>query len=68
MDIMQTFVILGSILGGLLIISLVVLFFISRRSQKVMESLLLLLTKPERVKVHDAARVLQTILAEEISK
>lgn len=68
MDIMQTFVILGSILGGLLIISLIVLFFISRRSQKVMESLLLLLTKPERVKVHDAARVLQTILAEEISK
>ena len=68
MDIMQMFIIGSSILGGLLIISLIVLFFVSRRSQKVMESLLLLMTKPERAKIHDAVRVLQTILADEISK
>ena len=68
MDIMQIFIIGSSILGGLLIVSLIVLFFVSRRSQKVMESLLLLMTKPERAKIHDAVRVLQTILADEISK
>lgn len=68
MDINQILLIGGTTLGGLLIISLGVLFFVSRRSQKVMESLLTLMTRPERARVADAARVLQTILADEISK
>jgi len=68
MDINQILLIGGATLGGLLIISLGVLFFVSRRSQKVMESLLTLMTRPERARVADAARVLQTILADEISK
>ncbi|MDR1338134.1 MAG: methyl-accepting chemotaxis protein [Rickettsiales bacterium] len=62
---MQTILI---IFGVALAAALAVVFFISRRSQKVMESLLLLLTKPERAKIMDASRVLQTILADEIQK
>ena len=49
-------------------ITIFILAFISRKSQKVMESLLTILTKPERVKVQDATRVLQTVLKDEISK
>ncbi len=60
--------ILGGGLGFLLILALGVLFFVSRRSQKVMQSLLTLMTQPQRAKVQDAARVLQTILADEIAK
>ena len=55
-------------LGFFLAVVLGMLFFVSRRSQKVMESMMTLMTRPERAKVHDAARVLQTILADEISK
>ena len=55
-------------LGFLLLVTLGVLFFVSRRSQKVMQSLLTLMTRPERAKVSDATRVLQTILADEIAK
>lgn len=58
----------GGVMGFLLMIAMIVLFFVSRRSQKVMESLLLLMTRPERAKVQDAARVLQIILADEIAK
>lgn len=68
MEINMIFLIAGGILGFLLIISLVFLFSVSRRSQKVMESLLLLMTRPERAKIQDASRVLQTILADEINK
>ena len=60
--------IFGGGLGFLLLVALGVLFFVSRRTQKVMESMLVLMTRPERAKVHDAARVLQTILADEITK
>lgn len=55
-------------LGFFMAVVLGMLFFVSRRSQKVMESMMTLMTRPERAKVHDAARVLQTILADEISK
>lgn len=68
MDISQMFLIGGGLLGGLLFIMLIALFFISRRSQRTMESLLLLMTQPERAKIADASRVLQKILAGEISK
>lgn len=62
------FLILGGVFGLVLVAALIVLFFISRKSQKVMESLLLLMTKPERAKILDASRVLQTIMADEIIK
>ena len=68
MNITQILLIGGGVIGGLLFISLIVLFFVSRRSQKVMESLLAFITKPERAKVQDAVRVLNTILAGEMSK
>ena len=68
MDISQMFLIGGGVLGGLLFIMLIALFFISRRSQRTMDSLLLLMTQPERAKIADASRVLQKILAGEISK
>lgn len=50
------------------VITSTVLFFVSRKSQKVMESLLLILTRPERAKIVDAARVLRTIMSDEIEK
>lgn len=68
MEITQVLLIGGAILGGLLTITLGVLFFVSRKSQKVMESLLMIMTRPERAKVADAVRVLNTLLADEINK
>lgn len=55
-------------MGFLLFINLICLFFISRKSQRVMQSLLEIMTNPEQAKVQDAARVLQTILKDEITK
>lgn len=68
MEITQVLLIGGAILGGLLTITLGVLFFVSRKSQKVMESLLMIMTRPERAKVADAVRVLNTLLADEMNK
>lgn len=68
MEITELLMIGGAVLGGLLVITLGVLFFVSRKSQKVMQSLLMIMTRPERAKVADAVRVLQTILADEINK
>ena len=68
MEISQVIIIISSVLGGLLAIALGVVFFVSRRSQRVMESLLQLMTNPQRAQVADAARVLETILAGEIAK
>ena len=68
MDITQALMIGGGILGGLLLVTLGVLFWVSRKSQKVMQSLLTIMTRPERAKVADAVRVLNTILADEIYK
>ena len=68
MEITQVLLISGATLGGLLTITLGVLFFVSRKSQKVMESLLMIMTRPERTKIADATRVLNTLLADEISK
>ena len=55
-------------LGLLLVILLCVLFVISRKSQHVMQSMLNILLHPESVRVQDASRVLQTVLAGEIAK
>lgn len=68
MDFGQFYIILVLVLGGLLVIALGVLFFVSRRSQKVMQSVLEIMTRPERARVQDAVRVLNSILADEIIK
>ncbi|MDO5012556.1 MAG: hypothetical protein Q4E56_03535 [Pseudomonadota bacterium] len=68
MDFTQILLIGAGVLCGMLAIVLGVLFFVSRRSQRVMESLLQLMTQPDRARVADASRVLQTILADEIAK
>ena len=68
MEITQLLLIGSGVLGGLLIITLGVLFFVSRKSQKIMESLLMIMTRPERAKIADATRVLNTILSDEIAK
>lgn len=68
MDFTQILLIGAGVLCGMLAITLGVLFFVSRRSQRVMESLLQLMTQPDRARVTDASRVLQTILADEIAK
>jgi len=68
METTDIFLIASGVLGFLFIIAMIFLFSVSKRSQKVMESLLLLMTRPERAKVQDASRVLQIILADEINK
>lgn len=55
-------------LGFLLIIALIALFFISRKSQLVMQSLLDIMLRPESARVGDATRVLNSIMATEIAK
>lgn len=68
MDFTQILLIGGGVISGMLLITLGVLFFVSRKTQKVMQSLLSIMTNPERAKVADAVRVLETILANEINK
>ena len=68
MDFNQLFLYAAGTFGALLFVALIVLFFVSRKSQKVMQSLLTIMTRPERAKIADAARVLQTIMADEIKK
>ena len=68
MEITQTWLIISGVFAGLLFVTLIALFWISRRSQKVMQSLLMIMTRPERAKIADATRVLNTILADEINK
>lgn len=62
------FAIIGGIMGLILLGLLAALFFISRRSQRVMESLLTIMTQPDRARVTDATNVLQTLLAGEMAK
>ncbi len=64
----QTLFIILVSLGGLLFISLICLFFISRKSQRVMRDLLEIMTHPEQVKIQSAIRVLDTLLKNEINK
>ncbi len=68
MEITQALLVGCGILGGLLVMALFFLFFVSRKSQKVMQSMLTIMTKPERAKITDATRVLNTLLADEIYK
>ena len=64
----QTLLIILLSLGGLLFITLICLFFISRKSQRVMHDLLEIMTHPEQVKIQSAVRVLDTLLKNEINK
>lgn len=68
MEIASIFWIICGTLGGLLLVSLGVLFFISRKSQRVMQSMITIMMRPERARVQDAVRVLNTLLADEIAK
>ena len=68
MDLTNILVICGIVVAALLVGVLVALFFISRRSQQVMQSMLTIITSPDRARVVDASRVLQTIMADEIAK
>ena len=52
----------------LLLIALGISFSISHKSQKVMESLLTILTHPERAQIAEASRVLGVILADNVAK
>ncbi|MFQ6777969.1 MAG: hypothetical protein ACLRFI_01565 [Alphaproteobacteria bacterium] len=65
---MQTIQILLIVLAFLLFVVLGVLFFISRKTQKVMQSVLTVMTQPDKTKVQDAQRVLSAVLVDEISK
>ena len=64
----QTLLIIALSLGFLLFVNLICLFFISRKSQQVMHSLLEIMTHPEQTKIKDAARVLQTLFKDEITR
>jgi len=64
----HTFLIFGIVVAVLMVAGAVAMFLSARRAQRATESMLLLLTKPERAKVQDAARVLAVILSDEIGK
>lgn len=64
----QALLIISLSLGGLLLIALCFIFFISRKSQRVMQSLLEIITNPEQAKIQDATRVLQLLFKDEITK
>lgn len=55
-------------LAGLLFVTLICLFLISRKSQRVMHDLLEILTNPEHVKLQSAVRVLDALFKDEINK
>jgi methyl-accepting chemotaxis protein len=62
------FMIISGGLGFLLILALGMLFLVSRKSQRVMQSMLDIMLRPESARIGDATRVLNTIMAEEIAK
>lgn len=68
MEMSEIFWIICGTLGGLLLVALGMLFFSSRKSQRVMQSLITLMMRPERARVQDATRVLNTMLADEMAK
>jgi hypothetical protein len=61
------------LIGGIIAIILFfvvvfILYSVSRKSQKTMESVISLMTAPERARVMDAVRVLKAIMGDEIAK
>ncbi|MCL2749316.1 MAG: hypothetical protein FWE50_04565 [Alphaproteobacteria bacterium] len=61
------FIILG-VFAALLFALIIALFFVSRRSQKVMNSLLDLLMSPERAKIQGASRVVAEVMGREVER
>lgn len=68
MEISQFLVVGCAVLAGLVVVMMIGLFFVSRKSQKVMQSLLDIMLQPERIKITEATRVLGVLLADEIGK
>ncbi|MBO4480314.1 MAG: hypothetical protein J5742_01650 [Alphaproteobacteria bacterium] len=68
MDSNNTLLIVAAGIGGVLFIMLIVLYFISRKSQQVMQSMINIITDPNRARIQDASRILQTIMSDEIKK
>ncbi len=68
METVRILLIICGCLGGVLLITLGILFFISRKSQRVMESVLQIMLHPEQTQIKNATRVLATILGDEIAK
>lgn len=68
MDFNNTVLIISACFGGILFVLLIALYFISRKSQRVMQSMIDIITAPNRARIQDASRVLQTIMADEIKK
>ncbi len=68
MPITQVLLIVLCSICFLLLIALGISFSISHKSQKVMESLLTILTHPERAQIAEASRVLGVILADNVAK
>lgn len=68
MDFGNIWTIIGLCTGILLLLVLFALFFISRRTQRVMQSMIDIMTEPSRAKIRDASRILQEIMADEIEK
>ena len=64
----QTLLIALLSLGGLLFVTLICLFFISRKSQRVMRDLLEIMTHPDQVKIQSAIRILNVLFKDEIDK
>ncbi|MCQ2599033.1 MAG: hypothetical protein MJ187_01495 [Alphaproteobacteria bacterium] len=67
MDWELIYLVTASVFAVLLAGTLVSLFWVSRRTQRVMESVLEIITRPGRAKVGDAARVFRTIMSDEIT-
>lgn len=61
------FIVIG-ILAFLLFVTLGAVLMVARRSHRAMESLMTLMMQPERARVHDAARVLKTLMTDEMAK
>ena len=64
----QIWLIVLCVLGALLFVTLVCLFFISRKSQQVMHSLLEIMTNPEQTKLQSAVKLLDVLFKDEIAK
>ena len=68
MDFNNVFVIVGASIMGLAFIAMIMLFFILRKSQRIMESVVSIMTEPSRAHISDATRILQVIMADEIKR
>ena len=64
----QTIWIICGVAAGLFVVAMAVVFFVSRKSQRVMQSVLNIMTRPEHARVQDAVRVLNSIMADEMAK